>query len=326
MEYLILLASFVVLSYSGNFLVKSGVALARHLRISTLVVGLVIISFGTSAPEFVISFEAALVGHPDISIGNIIGSNISNIALVLGLTAIILPLVVNKNSVKIYCPIMIIASIVFYLTILNNVIEFWEGIIFIVLVVGFVVLSIYYSRKETQLKNVDTKQGISASEEKLKKPQLSLFVSIILLIFSTAGIIISAFYLVKSASEIARNFGISERVISVTVIAFGSSVPELATSVIAVIKKQADISIGNIIGSNIFNILGILGITSIVKNIRVDNFQIFNLDFVWLIGVSFLLFFFILPLKGGLLTRWKGAVLLFLYIIYIYLVVCGYSF
>ena len=221
---------------------------------------------------------------------------------------------------------MIIASIVFYLTILNNVIEFWEGIIFIVLVVGFVVLSIYYSRKETQLKNVDTKQGISASEEKLKKPQLSLFVSIILLIFSTAGIIISAFYLVKSASEIARNFGISERVISVTVIAFGSSVPELATSVIAVIKKQADISIGNIIGSNIFNILGILGITSIVKNIRVDNFQIFNLDFVWLIGVSFLLFFFILPLKGGLLTRWKGAVLLFLYIIYIYLVVCGYSF
>jgi len=311
MEYVFLLLGFIVLLISGEFLVRGGIALSQHLKISTLVVGVTVISFGTSIPELMVSLEAVLKGHPDISIGNVIGSNISNIALVLGLTAIILPIPVRKNSMKFDWPVMMIAGILFYLFILNEILVFFEGLVFVVLLITFITWSIYNSRKEQNTIN-----------RKYNNPAISLFGSIILIIISSLGLVYGANWLVKGAGQIAKSFDVSEHAISVSIIAVGTSVPEITTSVIAALRKQTDISIGNIIGSNIFNIFGILGITSMIKNIPVKAFVI-HFDIFWLLGMSLLLFLLFLPVKGGLLNRKKGLFLIILYISYICFVLIG---
>ncbi|MGQ1911182.1 calcium/sodium antiporter [Marinifilum sp. RC60d5] len=308
MDYLFLIIGFIVLLYSGDLLVKGGVALSSHFKISTLVVGVTVVSFGTSAPELFVSLDAALSGSPDISIGNIVGSNISNIALVLGFTAILLPLPVRSNSIKFDWPVMMGASALFYIFILNNKLETYEGIIFVLLLISFMVWTVWNSRRESR-----------SMVESFKEAKYSIPVSIILLLASSLGLYFGANLLVDSAKNIAIDFGVSERVIGLTIVAFGTSVPELATSAVAAFKKEMDISIGNIIGSNIFNILGVLGVTSIVKNIQVSE-AIISFDVLIMLAVSFLLFLLILPLKNGKLHRWKGVLLMASYFIYVYLV------
>lgn len=307
MEYLFLLLGLAVLSISGNYLVDGSVSLARHLNISTLVVGIVVVSFGTSAPELVVSIQGAVDGHPDIAIGNVVGSNIANIALVLGLTAIILPIPVRSTSIKFDWPVMMASSIILYLFMLNLSIERWEGAILFILIIAYIFWTLRSSMKE---KNKD---------EVKEKPKFNLAISIILVVVSCVGLVYGAKWLVNSAADIARSFDVSERVISVTLIAFGTSVPELAASVMAAIKKQMDISIGNIIGSNIFNILAILGITGLIQDkINIDK-GIATFDIYWMLGIALLLFLLIIPLKGGILKRWKGLLLLIVYSVYIYL-------
>nr|WP_320117468.1 calcium/sodium antiporter [uncultured Marinifilum sp.] len=308
MDYLFLIIGFVVLLYSGDLLVKGGVALSSHFKISTLVVGVTVVSFGTSAPELFVSLDAALSGSPDISIGNIVGSNISNIALVLGFTAILLPLPVRSNSIKFDWPVMMGASALFYVFILNNKLETYEGIIFVLLLISFMVWTVWNSRRESR-----------SMAEEFKKAKYSIPVSVLLLVASSFGLYYGANLLVDSAKNIAIDFGVSERVIGLTVVAFGTSVPELATSAVAAFKKEMDISIGNIIGSNIFNILGVLGVTSVVKNIQVSE-AIISFDILVMLAVSLLLFLLILPLKNGKLHRWKGVLLMASYFIYVYLV------
>ena len=308
MDYLYLLLGFVILLYSGDLLVKGGVALSSHFKISTLVVGVTVVSFGTSAPELFVSLDAALSGSPDISIGYIVGSNISNIALVLGFTAVLLPLPVRSNSIKYDWPVMMGASLLFYAFALNQYLETWEGIIFVLLLVSFMVWTIWKSRKDNQ--------GLS---DEFRPAKYSIPIAIALIVASSFGLYFGANLLVDSAKNIALDFGVSERVIGLTVVAFGTSVPELATSAVAAYKKEMDISIGNIIGSNIFNILGVLGVTSIIKNIFVSE-PIISFDIFIMLGVSILLFLLILPLKRGKLHRWKGALLLSSYLIYVYLV------
>ncbi len=307
MEYLILIAGFLVLAVSGNYLIEGSVSLARHLKISTLVVGVVVVSFGTSAPELIVSLQAALNGHPDIAIGNVIGSNISNIALVLGITALLLPIPVKSNSIKIDWPVMMLSSILLYVFILNYIIERWEGAILITSIIVFIYWSIRSSRKKTENNN------------NIDKPKHKLYLAIIFIIVSCIGLVFGAKLFINSSVEIARNFDISERVISVTLVAFGTSVPELVASIVAVFKKQMDISIGNIIGSNIFNVLAIIGITSIVTPISNIDKGIVNFDIFWMLGISALLFLFIIPLKGGILNRWKGLLFLIFYAVYIFL-------
>ncbi len=307
MDYFYLILGFTVLLLSGDLLVKSGVALSSHFRISKLVIGVTVVSLGTSAPELVVSIGAALKNHPDIAIGNVIGSNISNIALVLGLTAIIIKIPVSKTTVKFDWPYMMFASFLFYLFVINGRLSFTEGLIFIILLLVFIFWSIRQSRLE-----------MSRIEHVFAKARYSVTLSILLLIVSSAGLFIGASWLVDSAESIALRFGVSERVISVTIIAFGTSVPELATSVIAAVKKQLDVSIGNIIGSNIFNILGILGGTSMIKTLTV-SIEI-KFDVHWMLAVSFLLLLFMLPYSKAVITRWKGAVLLLTYIFYILIV------
>jgi len=305
MDYLYLIIGFVILLSSGDLLVKGGVALSSHFKISTLVVGVTVISFGTSAPELFVSLGAALSGSPDIAIGNVVGSNVSNIALVLGFTAILLPLPVKSNSIKFDWPVMMGASLLFFAFAQNNLIETWEGICFLILLIGFMVFTVMKSR--------------SNNKDEFKKPKLSILKSLILIALASVGLYFGADLLVGAAKNIALGYGVSERVIGLTLVAFGTSVPELATSAIAALKKEMDISVGNIIGSNIFNIFGVLGVTSIVKNIFVSE-NALNFDLIWMLAISFLLFLLMLPLKKAKLHRWKGLVLILVYSAYVFFI------
>ncbi len=312
MEYLLLISGLIVLYFSGKYLVNGGVALAYHFKISTLVVGVTVVAFGTSAPELLVSLDAALKGHPEISVGNIIGSDIANVALVLGFAAILLPIPLKKKSVPFDWLIMMLSGILLYVFIyINNNLSTLEGVIFIILLFFFISFTIYQSRKEAKQSN-----------ELYNKPDISLIKSIILILISSVGLYYGADWLIKGSVKIASNLGVSERVIAVTVIAFGTSVPELATAVIAAMRKQTDISIGTVIGSNIVDILGVLGITSIIKTINIP-FKVMEYDFYWMFGISIVLFLCLLPLNKSVLTRFKGIILLFVYIVYIYFVIIG---
>ena len=367
MEYLLLISGFVILLYSGNYLVRGSISLAHKYRVSTLVIGVTVVSFGTSAPELFVSVIAAAQGHPAITVGNIIGSNIANIALVLAATSIIIPIPVKTNTIKYDWPVMMITSIIFYIFILYGYLRLWQGIIFIVFLVSYVFLSLFFSKKNyepatgTKLHMHNTlpftllfiffisigllllssypvinlvlvlslisyslvslffpkKNNVPSTGKKIQV-QYSLPVALLVISLSGICLALSSYLLVNNAVSIAKNIGISERVISISVIAFGTSVPELATSMIAAFKKEMDISIGNIIGSNIFNILGVLGIASLITPIPINE-MILKVDVLWMLGISFLLLLFILPLKGGKLTRMKGTTLLVIYCVYIYL-------
>jgi len=307
MDYLYVSLGLILLLVSGDLLVRAGVSLARHFMVSTLVVGVTIVSSGTSMPELIVSVGAALKNHPDISIGNVVGSNITNIALILGLTAFILPIPVNRNSITIDWPVMMLVSILFYLVILNGILSFLEGLLFVGGLTIYIVWLIRRSRK-----------NIIELGDVVLKPGFSILNSVLLFAVSVIGLYFGADFLVDGASKLALSWGVSERVISVSVIALGTSVPELATSVIAAVKKEMDISVGNIIGSNIFNILAILGISGIITDISINPAILF--DVYWMLAVSFLLLLFMLPASGGIIRRWEGLVLILVYISYIMLV------
>ncbi|RLD64188.1 MAG: sodium:calcium antiporter [Bacteroidetes bacterium] len=312
MEYIHLILGLIILYFSGKYLLNGGVALASHLKISTLVVGVTVVAFGTSAPEFFVSLDAALKGFPEIAIGNVIGSDIANVALVLGFAAILLPIPVRKKSVPIDWAVMMFSGLLLYLFIyLNDNLNTIEGIIFLVLLTIFLYLTIHKSRKENKIEN-----------EEIHKPEISLTKSIILIIISSVGLYFGAEWLIKGAVKVAENLGVSQRIIAVTVIAFGTSVPELATALIAAVRKQTDISIGTIIGSNIIDILGVLGMTSIIKNINI-SFKIMEYDFYWMFAISMVLLLCLLPINRTVLTRFKGFILLLVYIVYIYFVIIG---
>ena len=309
MDYVLLIAGLVLLLFSGDFLVRGSVSLASHFKVSKFVIGAVIVSIGTSAPELVVSLDATIMGHPDIAMGNVVGSNIANIVLILGLTALIIPVSVKGKGVAFDWSVMMFASILLLIFGLNYKLQFIEGLVFILLLIAFVYWSLHKSRKEQK-----------ENHRQVLEPRYGLIVSLILVAFSTVGLVFGADFLVKGSVSIARNFGVSERVISISFIALGTSLPELATSIAAAMRKELDIFIGNIIGSNIFNILGILGVTALCKTIDI-NTKIIQFDILWMLGISILLFLFILPLRRGTITRWKGLVFLTIYIVYIALLV-----
>ncbi|MEZ5000424.1 MAG: calcium/sodium antiporter [Bacteroidales bacterium] len=308
--YLYLLAGLVVLIAGGEFLVRGGVSLAGHLRISRMVVGVTVVSFGTSAPELVVSLDAALSGHPDISLGNVIGSNISNISLVLALTILITPYFVKSATVVKDWLMMIGVTILFMVFLISgSKLTRIEGVIMFGLLVSFVWYSVQKSRQS--MKN----SGTDPPESRYPLP-----LTIVIILVSSGSLVFGADLLVKGASGIAVSFGISERVISVSIIALGTSLPELATSVMAAARKENEISIGNIIGSNIFNLLAILGLTSAISPVNVNDRGVITTDIWWMLGTSLVLFLLILPLKGSRLSRLKGVILVSIYLGYIYTV------
>ena len=308
MDILKLIVGLLILIFGGDFLVKGAVALAIRMKISMVVVGLTVVSFATSAPEMIVSVYAALSGHPDMAIGNVIGSNIANISLVLGLTAIIFPLSFKQRLYKFDVPVMLIVTALFIVFLhTDSSLVRWEGIIFIAVLIVFTVYLIARSRKEDKL------------NEPIAENQLSLAKLLSFLILGSVCLYIGSRLLVDSASSLASALGVTDRVISVSIVAFGTSVPELAASIIAAYKKEKEMSLGNLIGSNIFNILAVLGVTSIIHPIHVIESGLLSNDIWWMAGVSLILFPLMFLFHKGHIGRVEGLILLSIYVCCMYL-------
>ena len=314
LTYLLFIAgSLVVLYFGANWLVKGAASVAERLGVSSLVVGLTVVAFGTSTPELIVSTQAALDGLGGISIGNVLGSNIGNIGLILGLSAMIYPLTAHMQLIRFDTPIMIAAALLFLVLFLDNTIGRIEGLVFVALVVSYTVFNVVKSRKENQ------KQVLNEFDESVPKISRHWAFDVVYIILGLAALIIGSEFLVKNAVGLARMLGLSEAVIGLTIVAVGTSMPELATSIVAAVKKQPDIAIGNVVGSNIFNILGILGITALIKPISSPDINL--TDMLVMIGMSLLLLPFIK--SGFTLRRWEGAMLFMIYIAYIVYLLAG---
>lgn len=275
MEYLKLFGGLALLIVSGNFLVNSATDIARRLKISSLVIGLTIVAFGTSAPELLVSAEAALSGHPEIALGNVLGSNIANIGFIAGLTAILLPFFVTKKIITLDIKVMILFAVLFTFFAYDGEFNRIEGGIVFLLLIAYTILLLWMSKKSNE-------------EAKFEDPRNNLWLNILIFISSLAGLAFGSDFMVDGASTIATNLGVSERVISVTIVAVGTSLPEFTASIISVLKKEVGITIGNLIGSNIFNVGAVLGISSIIQPIQFD-FNEFYPDMVWMLLFSILL-------------------------------------
>ena len=316
MDNLLFLLSFVLLFLGGEFLVRGSVSLALKMRISTLVVGMTVVSFATSAPELFVSVKSALDGITDITFGNIIGSNIANITLVLGLTAMVFRIKITQQTYIINYPVMLFTSVLFGVILffygeINRLI----GIVFITLLVVFALALIRKSRKENStLSDEQNQEYANATKTPLFHSILYLIIGVILLAFGSE-------FLVNGVSNIATSFNISERVISVSLVALGTSIPELATSLVAAFRKESNLAIGNLIGSNIFNVLAVLGITSIIVPIQLNNNTLseaspFLNDYLWMISSMLLLGVFIYILSKKNITRTEGLLMFLFYVVF----------
>lgn len=305
MDLILLIIGLVLLFLSGNWLVTGSVQIARYFKVSSLIVGLTIVAFGTSAPELFVSLKAAFKGAPDISLGNVVGSNISNIGVVLGIVALLFPIKVEEPKIWRDWLVMLIASGLLILFSIDLSLSFYDGLIMVSLLIIYLLWTVYASRKSTQ-------------QLTFNKPTMSKMKAVGFILLSVVGLYFGSDFLIEGARSVALDFGLSERVVGITIVAFGTSVPELITSLMAVLKKENEISIGNIIGSNIFNIFSILGITSLVHPIQV-NTSILSSDYYWMVGFSILLLLVILPLRKGIISRYEGLGLIAVYGLYVYL-------
>ena len=307
MDFLGILFGIILLSHGGDILTKSSVDISLKFSVPKIIIGMTVVSFATSAPELIVSLNATLNGFSNFAIGNVIGSNIANIGLVLGIITIIYPITLQQRFYTSDFPILMLSTFLFYLLLITgSKISRVEGIILLVLISLIIIYLFLYQKK-----------SISEFSDLGDISKISISKSIIYVLFSGLLLWLGSETLIKSAISIANRYEISERVISVTMVAIGTSIPELAASVVASVKKQNDLSIGNLIGSNIFNLLVVIGITSTVLPIeQIDSKIIFN-DMLWVILFSAI----ILPLaylkRKNILTRKKGIILLTLYLIFI---------
>ncbi|MFT5889958.1 MAG: cation:H+ antiporter [Dokdonia sp.] len=313
MSIFYVLIGLLLLVVGGEFLVRSSVGLSFKLKLSKMVIGLTVVSFATSAPELLVSLQAAYDGLSDIALGNVIGSNIANIGLVLGITAIISSLTVDRDFYRFNWPVMLLFSIALYFLLSNDkMLTRVEGIGLVSCLVIYLFVLIRRARKKN--KEVDG-DGVDGVDDGLAKS--SYFKIFIWLAIGGTALYFGSEWLVKGATALAKAVGVSDYVISITVIAIGTSVPELAASVISALKKEKAISLGNLIGSNIFNIASVLGVTSIIKPISVIDDAILSTNIFWMIGFAAI----ILPLsfipKRLELSRYKGLILFVAYVIFI---------
>jgi cation:H+ antiporter len=296
---LFIISGFVILTIGAEALVRGASAIALRLGIAPLIVGLTIVAFGTSAPELAVSVKSALAGNSGIALGNVVGSNIVNIGLILAVTALIRPIQVQSQMVKRDIPIMIIASILVWSLLLDGDVSFIDGAILFALLISYLVFSYKSAANSTEELEVD------------ERPQ-KLFVSILLIVIGIGMLVGGGILFVDGAIDLAKQLGLSEVVIGLTIVAIGTSMPELVTSVMAALKGQSDIAIGNVVGSNIFNVLGILGATALIHPVSADGFN--NIDFISMIVFAVL----VLPFAwtGLRIGRREGIVLLTGYIGY----------
>lgn len=310
MSLVLVILGFILLVVGGEFLVRSSVALSFKFNISKMVIGMTVVSFATSAPELLVSLQAALSGSPDIAINNVVGSNIANIGLVLGITALVGAIAVDKSFYKVNWPVMMVFSIALYYFLKNdNVLSVIEGAILFIGLIVFLLTLIRSAKKDINIEEVDDSLAI-----------VSNFKIGLWLLIGAAALFFGSEWLVKGAKDIAISIGVSEAVIGVSLIAIGTSVPELAASVIAAAKQEKAISLGNLIGSNIFNIGSVLGLTAIVKPIPVTAPQILTNDIFWMLGFSAVLIPLIFLPKKLQISRFKGFFLVFAYGLFMFLV------
>lgn len=304
---LFLLTGFGLLLLGGELLVRGSVGIALKLQVPKVIIGLTLVAFATSAPELIVSIIAALRGKSDIALGNVVGSNIANIGLILGGTALVFKMSALRLTYRNDWIFLIVANILLGVFLFLGGINRLAGFVFVVILIGYNVQKIASARKQRNLQ----------IGEEFDVDAMPIWKGLLLLILGAVGLKFGAQLFVGGISSLALNFGLSERFVSVTLVAFGTSVPELAASFMAAKKGESDIAIGNIIGSNIFNILSVLGITAIIKPIVVQNQALVQYDF----PVSVLLTVLIIPLMGlfkvDRLDRLEGALLLGLYVIFI---------
>jgi cation:H+ antiporter len=301
MTYLLFVLGLVGLTLGGEYLVRGASAVARHFRLSPMVIGLTIVGFGTSAPELLVSVQAAMAGQPAIAIGNVLGSNIANILLILGVSAVIAPLVIPVSKLWRDLGFMLLATGAIWVMLLDGTVTRLEGGILVLGLAVFLTTAFMTGKVDVE----DSEEVIAQW-----KAWAYTFGGLVVLV-------IGARLLVDSASEIARAYGISEAVIGLTIVAVGTSLPELATSVIAALRKQTEIAVGNVVGSNIFNIFSILGITALIIPIPADP-RFAGTDMLWVAGTAAALCILAFALKG--LPRIAGVLLLVTYGAYIALI------
>lgn len=306
MIYIFLIIGLIILLIGGKLLVDGASAIAGKLGLSPGLIGLTVVSFGTSAPELLVSVTAALKGVSDIALGNVIGSNISNITLVLGISAVVFPIALPKSVIKLDYAFTLIVSILFFVLAYNGIISLTEGIILIVLLVA---INVYFFKTIARIPDDPNDPEI----QKLKNTPI--YKSLLLILVGIAGLYYGSELFVENAIIIAEQYGISERIIGVTIIAIGTSLPELATSILAAIKKHTDIALGNILGSNMMNILAIIGVTAVVKPIEVTEVFLRN-DFIWMLGFTLLLLPIIITKLR--ISRWEGGILVLGYCLYLF--------
>lgn len=310
MDFLLIIGGLVTLILGGNWLLKSAVALSLKLEIPKIVIGMTVVSFATSAPELIVSVNAALSGSSDLALGNVIGSNIANLGLVLGITLLLSKIDVEKSFYKTDWPVMMIASLALYFFIIGDkAIVAHEGLILFVLLVVFLIYLLRFQKTAV------------VDEMPEDDEPLPLYKIVLFLVLGGVSLWGGSELLIKGAVAMAQDFGISERIIGVTVVSIGTSIPELAASVIAILKKEKGISLGNLIGSNIFNILAVLGITAMITPIKVgpQGEGLLTNDIFWMLGISFI----ILPLvfvPSRMRLNWKdGLILLAGYVAFVYI-------
>jgi len=312
MTILFIFLGLTLLVIGGEFLVRASVALSFRLKLSKMVIGLTVVSFATSLPELLVSIQAALDGSPSISIGNVIGSNIANIGLVLGITAFIAPLAIDKDFYKLNWPVMMFLSVaLYYLLKTGNVIDRVEGVGLLLVLAIYLWLLLSRARKKSAVAVVEN------GEVDDKLATVSGVKIVIWLLLGGAALWGGSKLLVDGAVDLATTMGVSKRVIAVTMIAVGTSVPELAASIIAALKKEKALSLGNLIGSNIFNIASVLGITALIHPIDVTDPQVLQSDIFWLLGFAAVLIPLAFIPKRFVIGRYKGLLILAAYAMFV---------
>ena len=306
MAFFAVIIGIFILIKGGDWLMRAAVALSLRFSIPKIVIGMTVVSFATSAPELIVSIQSALSGHPDLALGNVVGSNIANLGLVLAVTIIISPIDVTSSFYKTDWPMMMLASLLFYFFIvIDNKLVAYEGAILFVLLLVFLVYLIKYQKTAVLDEAPEDDQALNASK------------TFTYLLLGGFSLWLGSETLIKGAVSLAHDLGVSERIISVSIISLGTSIPELSASIIAILNKEKAISLGNLIGSNIFNLLAVMGITSMIHPVEIQDKGLLSNDIWWMFGISFLILPLVFFPRGSKLAWIDGLILLILYSIFI---------
>ncbi|CAI8210278.1 MAG: calcium/sodium antiporter [Flavobacteriaceae bacterium TMED120] len=307
MEFLAIIFGLILLIKGGEWLMKAAVSLSLSMRVPKIVIGMTVVSFATSAPELIVSLQSSLSGHSDLALGNVIGSNIANLAFVLAITILISPITVTQSFYKTDWPMMILATLLF-IGFLNSDqgLEQWEGACLFILLIVFLVYLILFQKQAVY--------DEAPEDDEL----LPLQKTISYFFLGAVGLWLGSETLVKGAISLANSLGVSERIISITVVSIGTSIPELSASIIAVINKEKAISIGNLIGSNIFNLMAVMGVTALVNPIPVGDLNMLSNDIWWMLGISLMILPLVFLPRKKQLGRLDGLILLILYVCFLW--------